>query len=82
MSEDAFARPFCKALLVFASGDYATCVEWLMHVRKIADRCGGSLAQCDLIHLTLTEAALRARRAALARSLVAERLGTETDEPV
>jgi hypothetical protein len=39
----------------------------------IAHRCGGSLAQCDLIHLTLTEAALRARKAQLARALVAER---------
>ena len=34
---------------------------------------GGSLAQCDIIHLTLTEAALRARNAQLARALVAER---------
>jgi len=42
-------------------------------VRHIAHRCGGSLAQCDLIHLTFTEAALRARKARLARALVAER---------
>src|SRR6187401_3444827 len=39
----------------------------------IARRCGGSLAQCDLIHLTFTEAALRASRARLAQELVAER---------
>jgi hypothetical protein len=44
-----------------------------VRVRHIAHRCGGSLAQCDLIHLTFTEAALRARRAHLARTLVAER---------
>ena len=42
-------------------------------MRDIADRCGGSLAQCDLIHLTFTEAALRSRKARLARALVAER---------
>jgi hypothetical protein len=42
-------------------------------VRHIAHRCGGSLAQCDVIHLTLTEAALRARQARLAHALVAER---------
>jgi hypothetical protein len=48
-------------------------VEWLKRVRHIARRCGGSLAQCDVIHLTLTEAALRARQAQLARALVAER---------
>ncbi|HLN86749.1 MAG TPA: hypothetical protein VK200_09805, partial [Candidatus Limnocylindrales bacterium] len=56
-----------------AGGDYAACVEWLVRVRNISHRCGGSLAQCDLIHLTFTEAALRARKANLARALVAER---------
>src|SRR5262249_38700619 len=38
----------------------------------------GSLAQCDLIHLTLTEAALRAQRAGLARALVMERTAQKT----
>jgi len=71
--EDALAPPLCKALLAFACGDYAASVDWLIRVRNIAHRCGGSLAQCDLIHLTFTEAALRARRANLARALVAER---------
>ena len=45
----------------------------MTRVRHIAHRCGGSLAQCDLIHLTFTEAALRARKVRLARTLVAER---------
>jgi tetratricopeptide (TPR) repeat protein len=71
--EDALPPPLCKALLAFARGDYAACVEWLKRVRNITHRCGGSLAQCDLIHLTFTEAALRARKAGLARALVAER---------
>ena len=73
MPEETLAQQFCKALSAFARGDYAACVEWLKRVRNIAHRCGGSLAQCDLIHLTFTEAALRARKAPLARSLVAER---------
>ena len=73
LSEDALAPLFCEALLAFSRSDYAACVEWLTRVRHIAHRCGGSLAQCDLIHLTFTEAALRARRARLARALVAER---------
>ena len=73
LPEDALAPPFCEALLAFVHNDYAACVERLVHVRHIAHRCGGSLAQCDLIHLTFTEAALRARRARLARALVAER---------
>jgi tetratricopeptide (TPR) repeat protein len=71
--EEAIALPLCEALLAFARNDYAACVEWLVRVRHIAHRCGGSLAQCDLIHLTLTEAALRARKAHIARVLVAER---------
>jgi tetratricopeptide (TPR) repeat protein len=71
--QDALAAPLCEALLAFARGDYAVCVEWLQRVRHIAHWCGGSLAQCDVIHLTLIEAALRARQAGLARALVAER---------
>ncbi|HKD74379.1 MAG TPA: hypothetical protein VKB76_02745, partial [Ktedonobacterales bacterium] len=71
--EDAIALPLCEALLAFARNDYAACVGWLVRVRHIAHRCGGSLAQCDLIHLTFTEAALRARKAHLARTLVGER---------
>src|SRR5262249_25576172 len=73
LPDEAIAPRFCEALLAFARGDYAGCVEWLTRVRYIAHRCGGSLAQCDLVHLTFTEAALRARQAQLARALVAER---------
>ena len=70
---DPLIVPLCKALYAFANGDYAGCVEWLERVRHIAHRCGGSLAQCDLIQLTFVEAALRANKANLARALVAER---------
>ena len=72
-AENALMEPLCKALLAFSYGDYAACVELLVRVRHVAHRCGGSLAQCDLIHLTVTEAALRARNGNLARALVAER---------
>jgi hypothetical protein len=71
--EETLAAPFCEGLLAFARSDYEACVDWLVRVRHIADRCGGSLAQCDLIHLTFTEAALRARKERLAGALVAER---------
>jgi tetratricopeptide (TPR) repeat protein len=50
LPEEALAPPFCEALLAFAHSDYTACVEWLTRVRHIAHRCGGSLAQCDLIH--------------------------------
>jgi len=71
--EDALATPLCEALLAFARNDYAACVELLKRVQHIARRCGGGLAQCGVIHLTLTEAALQARQARVARALVAER---------
>jgi len=73
LPEETLARPLCEALVAFARRDYTTCIERLREVRDIAHRCGGSLAQCDVIHLTFTEAALRAREARLARALVAER---------
>lgn len=71
--EEALAAPLCEALLAFARGDYAACVAHLMRVRHISHHCGGSLAQCDLVHLTLTEAALRTSERRLAHALVAER---------
>ena len=73
LPEETLARPLCEALVAFVRRDYTTCIERLREVRDIAHRCGGSLAQCDVIHLTFTEAALRAREARLARALVAER---------
>jgi tetratricopeptide (TPR) repeat protein len=73
LPEEALAPPFCEALLAFTRSDFSACVDWLTRVRHIAHRCGGSLAQCDLIHLTFTEAALRARKDRLARALVTER---------
>ena len=67
------AVPLSDALQAFGRGDYARAVERMNAVRGIAYRCGGSLAQCDFIHLTLIEAALRGQRARLARALAAER---------
>ena len=57
----------------FCRGDYDGAVKSISAIRTAADRCGGSVAQCDLIHLTLLEAALRGRRKGLARTLAAER---------
>jgi tetratricopeptide (TPR) repeat protein len=70
---DLLAPPLGEALLAFAQRNYLACIEWISRVRHLAHRCGGSVAQCDLIHLTLTEAALRAHRGSLARALAAER---------
>jgi len=65
--------PVCEALEAFGRGDYALAVERIGAVRAQAERCGGSIAQCDLLHLTFLEAALRDRRLRLARALAAER---------
>jgi hypothetical protein len=68
-SDDALIVPLCRGLLAFARGDYASCVEWLRGVRRIAYQCGGSLAQCNVIRLTLVEALKRLDKAPLTRSL-------------
>jgi tetratricopeptide (TPR) repeat protein len=71
--ELALAGPLITAIMSFARGDYDGAVESISAIRAAADRCGGSVAQCDLIHLTLLEAALRGHRERLAQSLAAER---------
>ena len=71
--ELALAKPLIAAIMSFCRGDYDGVVESISAIRATADRCGGSVAQCDLIHLTLLEAALRGKREQLARTLAAER---------
>ena len=71
--ELALAEPMIAAIMSFCRGDYDRAVESITAIRAAADRCGGSVAQCDLIHLTLLEAALRSHRNRLARTLATER---------
>ncbi len=66
--------PMARALCAFERRDFEVAIDELQRVRACAQRFGGSHAQRDLLHLTLTEAALRAGRRALARALVEERL--------
>jgi hypothetical protein len=68
-----------QGLLAFVDGDYAGALDALNAVRASAQDCGGSVAQCDLIHLTLVEAALRSERAQLAQALAAERTARRPD---
>lgn len=76
------ALPLADGLQAFTRRDYARAVDAINRVRAIAHRCGGSVAQCDLIHLTLTEAALRSRRSHLARALAAERAARKPQSPL
>ena len=71
--ELALAEPMAKAILSFCRGDYDRAVQSIAAIRTAADRCGGSIAQCDLIHLTLLEAALRSHSEHLAQALASER---------
>jgi len=71
--ELSLAEPLMAAIIAFSRGRYDAAVESICAVRAMADRCGGSVAQCDLVHLTLIEAALRGHQNRLARTLAAER---------
>jgi len=71
--ELSLAEALVAAIIAFCRGRYDAAVESICTVRAMADRCGGSVAQCDLIHLTLIEAALRGHQSRLARTLAAER---------
>ena len=73
--------PLARAVTAFAAGRYGDTIALLLPIRTIANRFGGSHAQRDLIHLTLVEAALRARHSRLARALVAERTQLKPSSP-
>ena len=81
----AFTRdvgaPVARAILAFGNADYATTVQLLKPIRRIAHRFGGSHAQRDVIDLTLIEAALREGNAALATALAAERRDARPESP-
>ena len=75
----ALAIPLAEGLQAYGRGDYEGAVARMSTVRALAYRCGGSVAQCDLIHLTLIEAALRAQKARLAQALAAERVARKPE---
>lgn len=65
--------PLVRALHAFTAGRYTEAVEGLRRIKGIAVRFGGSNAQRDLIHWTMTEAALRDGDRSSARCLVKQR---------
>jgi len=64
----------CRAILAYREGDYDGCIDALYPVRFQVRHMGGSHAQRDVFHQILIEAAIRAGRLNLARSLLSERL--------
>jgi tetratricopeptide (TPR) repeat protein len=74
--------PACQGLAAFGRGDYAQAIELLRPLRAKAVRLGGSHAQRDVFSWTLTEAATRAGKRALADAFVAERLASKPHSPL
>ncbi|MET0985463.1 MAG: tetratricopeptide repeat protein [Steroidobacteraceae bacterium] len=80
MSRDV-GLPCAQALVACTRGDYQRAVDLLLPIRTIANRFGGSHAQRDLIHLTLTECALKSGQVKLARALANERVQLKPSSP-
>ncbi len=66
--------PVCTAIESFYAGDYHRTIELLCPRKDSLVPIGGSHAQRDVFHLVLLEAALRAGRYDLARTLASERV--------
>jgi tetratricopeptide (TPR) repeat protein len=66
----------------FWHGEFDRAIDCLWRARPIVNRFGGSHAQRDVIDWTLTEAALRGGRRALAEALAHERLALRPDSGV
>jgi hypothetical protein len=73
--------PLARAIVAFAARRYDETLHLLAGIRTHAHRFGGSHAQRDLIHLTMTEAALRSGQGKAARALVAERTQLKPSSP-
>lgn len=68
------AIPVCQALLDFARDDHDAVVDGLLPRRYDLAPLGGSHAQRDVFAQVLIESAIRSKRLALARALLAERV--------
>ena len=68
------AIPVCQALLDFARDDHDSVIDGLLPRRYDLAPLGGSHAQRDVFAQVLIESAIRGKRLALARALLAERV--------
>lgn len=80
MTEDV-GVPVCHALIAYARGRYDKTVDLLVPLRNRLNTYGGSHAQRDAVQKTLLEAAVRAGRDDLARTLLSERIGVRPSSP-
>ncbi|MSO96622.1 MAG: tetratricopeptide repeat protein [Rhodospirillaceae bacterium] len=70
----AVSRDLCAAVRAYQAGHHDACVELLEPVRALVHLIGGSHAQRDVFTEILIEAAIKAGRHTLARSLLYERV--------
>ena len=75
------ALPVCEAAVAFGQGRYRLAAHHLQAQQRLLRGCGGSRAQCDLLHLTWLEAALRSHQPALALQLLGERIASRPLSP-
>lgn len=71
-----------EAITAYRAKDFGRAVDLLMPIRYALQPVGGSHAQRDVFALLLIEAAIRAKRPALARALLAERLALKPNSGV
>ncbi len=62
-TERQLALPVSLGVQAFGRGQYAEATRQLTQARELARRCGGSVAQCDLVDLTLRAAQARLAQA-------------------
>ncbi|CAH1232052.1 tetratricopeptide repeat protein 38-like [Branchiostoma lanceolatum] len=77
--------PICEALVAYDEGDYARAVDLMAPVRYRVGSIGGSLAQLDVFHLCLINAAIRSPKKQhqnLARALLVERKALKDNSPM
>ncbi|WP_202845548.1 hypothetical protein [Luteimonas saliphila] len=63
----------CRAIVAHGHDDHSRVVELLRPIRGLTHRLGGSVAQRDLVELTLLDSARRSGQRMLADALEAER---------
>lgn len=74
--------PFVLGIQAFGRGDYATAAAEITRARHLSHLIGGSVAQRDVLNLTLYEACRRSCDRATARSLLQERATMREPSPL
>jgi hypothetical protein len=74
--------PLVQGVHAFGQGDYARAKTLLSQARHNSHLIGGSIAQRDVINLTLMEAAIRDGDPAMAQALLAERTVMKPHSPL